>query len=640
MTVPSAEARTGRTVVVGTAGHVDHGKSALVRALTGTDPDRLSEEKARGLTIDLGFAWAEMPGGGVVSFVDVPGHEDFVRNMLAGAGGIAAALLVVAADEGPMPQTTEHVAILDLLAVRHAVVAVTKADLVDDEWLALVREEVEAMLAATSLAGAEILAVSATRGDGLDDLRDALAELVRATPPPVDRSRPRLAVDRAFTLAGFGTVATGTLRDGTIQEGATLEVLPEGRRCRARSLQSHGRAVTAAPPGTRTAVNLGGVSTDEVRRGDVVAPPGIYQPTRLVDVRLRVLADAGAPLRHDARVAVFLGAAEVQAHVRVIGRREIAPGEESAAQLRLAAPIVPCASDRFVVRQPSPPRTIGGGIVLDTHPRSRWRRFRAATVQRFEALSSGRPEEIAWHALASREPCPAEALRAQQTGLEPDARDAALARLAEDGRALALGPLWMTDRGWQSLEDRLRRSLAAYHAQYPLRSGMPAEELRERLSLSPEAFGPVLSRAAAHGWLVREGSQVRGATHDVRYDEAQAARTADLLARFRASPYRPPSAKEAESAVGADVLASLVERGELVAVGGDVLFDRAAYDELRRAVAERLAADGRVTVADVRDAFDTSRRYALALLEHLDRLRVTRRVGDAHVAGAPGSTPP
>lgn len=639
MASPKAEAPgdSERVLVVGTAGHVDHGKSALVRALTGTDPDRLAEEKARGLTIDLGFAWFRLPGGNVVSFVDVPGHEDFIRNMLAGAAGVGAVLLVVAADEGPMPQTREHLSILDLLDVSQGIVALTKSDLVDLEWRQLVTEEIAELLSGTALAGAPVVEVSSATGEGLPELRQRLDDLVACVPDAADHGRARLSVDRAFKLAGFGTVVTGTLRDGCLRAGDGVELLPSGARSRARALQSHGRSVEVARPGRRTAVNLTGISTDEVARGDVVAVPGQYRPTRLLDVGLRVLAAAASPLRHDDDVVVFCGAAEVPAHVRVMGAREIPPGErdEHPAQLRLARPIVACAGDRLVIRQPSPSRTLGGGRVLDPHPRSRWRRLRSSTAARFEALASGSGPRIAWAQLAQREPCPAGDLLPCDTGLEPAARDAALAELAAAGRAVDLGGMWITDVGWASLSQRCRAALDAYHQANRLRSGMPAEQMRERLGLTPEAFAAVAARGVAEGWLARSGALVRSTGHDVRMDPRQQAAADELLERFRSRPYGPPSAKEAGADVGAEILAMLVDRGDLVSVGADVLFERHAYEAMRQAVLEHLTTHDQVTVADVRDRFDTSRKYALALLEHLDRVRVTRRVGDAHVRQAP-----
>lgn len=624
-------AATDRVVVMGTAGHVDHGKSALVRALTGTDPDRLAEEKARGLTIDLGFAWCPLPGGGSLSLVDVPGHEDFIRNMLAGTGGIDAVLMVIAADEGPMPQTREHLAILDLLGIRHGVVALSKADLVDADWLALVREDVVALLAPTSLAGAPIVPTSVLSGAGLAALIDAIAAAIASLPPAADLGRPRLAVDRSFTLAGFGTVVTGTLRDGCIRPGDSLAILPGGPRVRARGVQSHGQAVDTGRPGTRTAINLVGVDAGEIARGMVVAAPGAYRETQLADVMLRLLPDAPADLAHDAALHVFHGAAEIPAHVRVIGARAITPGAVAPAQLRFDRPTVLVAGDRFVLRQPSPPRTIGGGTVLDPHPAGRRRRFREQVTERFAALATGDPAALVWHMLAAREPCRAEALTAADTGVEPALRDKVLADLEAGGAVLRLGDLWITDTGWQNLQTRMVAVLGRYHSRHPLRVGPPPEELRERSGVSAEAFPAVVDRAGAEGWLVREADALRLPEHGVSFSPAEEAAAAALGARFRADPFKGPSKKEAEAAVGPAVLAALVARGDLVPVSGEVLFDREGYAALYAGVIEHLATHPQITVADLRDRFETSRKYALAFLEHLDRIRVTRRVGDARV---------
>jgi len=626
-----------RVFVVGTAGHVDHGKSALVRALTGTDPDRLAEEKARGLTIDLGFAWCQLPGGAIASLVDVPGHEDFIRNMLAGAGGIRAALMVIAADEGPMPQTREHLAILDQLRVGHAVIALTKADLVEDEWLSLVADEARELVTSTTLHRASVIPVSAHTGRGLDELRGALDHLAEVIPPVDDRGRPRLSVDRVFTVAGFGTVVTGTLRDGALRAGEVLELLPSGRTARARGLQTHGSPVDTAPPGTRVAVNVTGLDTDAVRRGDILARPGDYAPTRLLDASVELLPSARDRLRHDDGVVLFHGAAEIPGRVRLIGGDSIEPGGEGYVQVHLRQPTVLVAGDRFVLRLASPSETIGGGSVLDPAVARRHRRFRGDVVARFDALAEGSPEERLAAQLEQLAPCRAEDLDAVRTGLEEPRRAEALEALRERGEALRLGggELWMTAGGWRKLSRRLRELLAAYHARHPLKVGPPPEELRERLGLSPHAFAAVLAQAEGEGWLARGGG--RGAPHlaehAVELSASQERAAAQLLARFTAAPYAPPGRQEAETSVGADVLEVLLARGDLVAVEMDVLFDRRTYDHLTKAVVERIRAHGSLSVADVRDEFDTSRKYALGLLEHLDRVHITRRMGDSRVLG-------
>lgn len=626
----------GRTVVVGTAGHVDHGKSTLVRALTGTDPDRLAEEKARGLTIDLGFAWAELPGGTVASFVDVPGHVDFIRNALAGAGGIDAALLVVAADEGPRPQTLEHLAILDLLAVEHGVVALTKVDQVDAEWRDLVAEEVAGLLEGTALAGAAIVPVSAPRGDGLPELVQALEGVLAAVPAARDRGRARLAVDRVFTLAGFGTVVTGTLRDGTLAVGDALEILPSGLRARARGLQSHGRAAAAAGPGTRVAINLAGVETAAIARGDVVAPPDAWRPTRLVDAVIEVLEGAPGPIAHDRALSLFHGTAEIAARVRVLGGEAIAPGGSGPVQLRLARPAVLAADDHFILRLPSPSATVGGGRVLDPHPPRRRRRFDPAVLSRLDALAGGDPAERVWHQLAEREPAPAAALAPADLGLEAAERDAALVGLTAAGRAVDLGGLgrWATDAGWRAIAGSLRALLEGYHAEHPLRAGPPPEELRERLGLDAESFEAVLAQARAEGWLARTGGAWHLAAHGAAFSADDQAAANRLLERFRREPFSPPTLREARGDAGAAVVEALVARGDLVAVSADVAFDRAAYGALLAATLEALDASGQVAVGDLRDRFGSSRKYVLPFLEHLDRQRVTRRAGDLRVRGA------
>ncbi|TMF47895.1 MAG: selenocysteine-specific translation elongation factor [Chloroflexi bacterium] len=386
---------------IGTAGHIDHGKSTLVKALTGIDPDRLAEEKERGMTIDLGFAWLTLPGGREVSIVDVPGHEGFIKNMLAGVGGIDAALLVVAADEGVMPQTREHLAILDLLRVRRGVVALTKADLVDEEWLELVQEEIAEQLQPTSLAGSAILPISAYTGQGLPVLVAELERILNEAQERQNIARPRLPIDRVFTMTGFGTVVTGTLLDGAFKVGQEVEILPPGIKTRVRGLQTHRHAVEAANPGSRVAINLANVPRTGLQRGDVVALPGQFQQTMLIDARIQLLPDAARPLAHNTQVDFYTGSQEVPASVRLLDVEELKPGESAWAQLRLRRPAVMARRDRFILRLSSPSMTIGGGEVIDVHPRYH-RRFQAAILNTLETLERGSPDELVLAALDRR----------------------------------------------------------------------------------------------------------------------------------------------------------------------------------------------------------------------------------------------
>ncbi|TMG56018.1 MAG: selenocysteine-specific translation elongation factor, partial [Chloroflexi bacterium] len=372
--------------VIATAGHVDHGKSTLITALTGIDPDRLREERERGMTIDLGFAWLTLGGGGAVGIVDVPGHQDFIRNMLAGVGPVDAVLLVVALDEGVMPQTREHLAILGVLGVDRGVVALTKRDLVDDEWASLARADVSATLQGTRLASAPMIEVSATAKTGLVELVDALDRVLATAPARRDLGRPRLGIDRAFTLTGFGTVVTGTLVDGSFATGDEIEILPTGRRARIRGIQTHKRSLDVASPGSRVALNLTGVEKDELERGMVVVRPGTLAPVSVVSARVEVVGSASEAIAHDEAVKVHAGTAEVMARISLLEGATLEPGATGWAQLRLAEPLAVAVGDRFVIRRPSPPETLGGGAVADiSGERMRRRREAVAVLERRSA---------------------------------------------------------------------------------------------------------------------------------------------------------------------------------------------------------------------------------------------------------------
>ncbi len=624
--------------VIGTAGHVDHGKSTLVKALTGIDPDRLKEEKEREMTIDLGFAWLTLPSGESVGIVDVPGHKDFIKNMLAGVGGIDAAILVIAADEGVMPQTREHLDILDLLQVRNGIVALTKKDLVEDpEWLELVMADVAETLEGTVLEGAAIVPVSARTGEGIPELLAGLERILSQIPPRADRGRPRLPVDRVFSVAGFGTVVTGTLTDGSLRVGQEVEILPQGLKARIRGLQTHKQKVEVAVPGSRVAVNLTGVDTDQIRRGDVVAAPGWLQPTLLVDVRLKSLDDAPRALRHGQEVEFFCGAAEVMAKVRLLEGDTLAPGHEGWAQLALSAPVPLVKGDRFVIRQPSPSLTIGGGVIVNPHPGRKHRRKQAAVIAQLETAAHGTPEDIVLQALESPPPQEvADLLR--KSGLPREAAYEAIRRLSAQGQAMTLGDKALGDQAfvttphaWRALVGQLTDLLAAYHEQYPARSGMPKEEVKSRLKLPPRLFNEIVQQAAAEGALAADEATLRLPSHKPHFRPDEQAQVDALLAAFRRSPYATPSVSECEQAVGTEVFNALVEQGRLVKVSAEVVFLAETYEEMVGRVVQFIKDNGSITVAQVRDMFNASRKYALALMEHLDQRKVTRRVGDERV---------
>ncbi len=611
--------------VLGTAGHVDHGKSVLVEALTGIDPDRLREEKERGMTIDLGFAWLDLPSGREVGIVDVPGHERFIKNMLAGVGGIDLALLVVAADEGVMPQTREHLAILDLLRVERGIVVITKKDLVDDELLELVTLEVSEVVAGTTLAQAPIVAVSALTGDGLPQLVSTIDQVLDFTPPRKDMGRPRLPIDRVFTIAGFGTVVTGTLIDGNLSQGQEVEILPPAVMARIRGLQTHKRKIDVASPGSRVAANLAAVATSEIKRGDVLTRPGWLTPTRAADVKLRLLVSAPRPLAHNATVAFHHGAAEVQGKVRLLERDKVEPGETTWAQVLLAEPIVAVKDDPFIIR--SPKETLGGGQIVDPRAR-RHRRFRPDIIQRLATRERGNAEQVILNMIQEEEPLELARLLALSNLPREEAEEAIKALVAQK-RVMTLGDMGLlfSAQGWEKLARQARLAVQSYHQQFPLRHGLPKEELRARLKVPSRFFAHALERLFQEGTLIEAGPVVHLPSYRIQLTPQQQAAVDAFLEGLARTPYSPPS----EPLPDPDLLNLLIEQRRVVKVSDDVVFAASAYDSMVEAIVAHIKSQGRITVAEVRDLFHTSRKYALALMEYLDSQKITRRIGDERV---------
>ncbi|MFN8372297.1 MAG: selenocysteine-specific translation elongation factor [Anaerolineae bacterium] len=597
--------------VIGTAGHVDHGKSTLVKRLTGIDPDRLAEEKARQMTIDLGFAWLTLPNGEPVGVVDVPGHRDFIENMLAGVGGLDAVLLVIAADEGVMPQTREHLAIIDLLNIQHGIIVLSKCDLVDDEWIDLVEQDVRAEVRGTVLQSAEIMRVSAYTGAGTDELLTRLSDLLSQLPFQADTHHPRLPIDRVFTIKGFGTVLTGTLQGGSLRVGDEVELQPGGQRGRIRGLQSHKQQVDSIKPGNRAAVNVSGVEREDAVRGQVLAYPGQLQPSALIDVHFRHLKDAGRPLKHNAEVKFFSGAAESNAHVRLLADDVLAVGAESWLQVRLEKPLALAQGDRFIIRYPSPGQTIGGGVVVNAQPGKRWRRFQPDVIRDLETRLSGSPAERVTQAAA--EPMKRHALQERTRYNDPEL-DAAIAEAVAQGILYALPDAsYLAEAQRQDILQRMSRDIAAFHAANPLRAGMSREELRSRYRLKNALFNMLLE---TQDEIVSQGELVRLAAHQIQFTPAQEAQITQLMPQMHR--YTPPSFVEAAQVVGAEVLRALIELGEIVQVQEDVIFSRPVYEEMAAAVLEIIDTQGSINAKTLRDRFDTSRKFAIGLLEYLD----------------------
>jgi selenocysteine-specific elongation factor len=636
--------------VIGTAGHVDHGKSTLVQALTGTHPDRLKEEREREMTIDLGFAWLTLPNGEDVGIIDVPGHRDFIENMLAGIGGIDAALFVVAADEGVMPQTREHLSILNILQIQGGVVALTKIDMIDDsdfgrsDWLDLVEDDLRKVLIGTVLADAPIVRVSARTGEGVTELLNILVDNLAERPARPDLGRPRLPIDRVFTIAGFGTVVTGTLTDGHLEVGDDIQILPADLKARVRGLQTHKRKEEFAVPGSRTAVNLSGVNVDQVQRGDVLTHPGDYKTTRRMDVRFRLLPDVKAPLLHNTETKLFLGAAEVVARVRLLGTEALLPGEEGWLQLELTRPVIAVRSDRYILRRPSPGETLGGGSVVDPHPKRRHKRFAEGTLSRLETLAQGTPDDVLLQTLMSLGAATLQEVIVQSNLDEATARKAAqelhktghLVILEEkEGNSypleqspLAKGSLVSGKGYWDQLALRMVQEVETYHRSFPLRRGMPREELKSRLKLPGRLFSVSLHKLVETSALEENGPWVLRPGHTIRFTPQQQRLVDTLMKRFADSPFAPPTVKDSQAEVGEDIFTALVELGQIVLVPPDVAFRKEDYEKMMSEVRHLLEKGGTVTAAQVRDHFNTSRRYVLAFLEHLDARGVTKRDGD------------
>jgi selenocysteine-specific elongation factor len=634
-----------RSIIIGTAGHIDHGKSSLVQALTGKDPDRLPEEKRRGITIDLGFADLDLVDLRV-GFVDVPGHERFVKNMLAGVHGIDAVALVIAADEGVMPQTREHFDICRLLEVRQGLVVLTKKDLVGEELLSLVRAEAEELVAGSFLEGAPILAVSARTGEGLEDLRESLHQIAGDVPARSSDFVVRLPIDRAFTMKGFGAVVTGTLVAGEIAAGDELELLPAGLRVRARGVQVHGTSVPRAQSGQRTAVNLASMDASDIERGMVLAPIGRIRPTQIVDVQLSVLPSAPRAIRTRSRVRVHIGSAEVLARVRVLNiRGEIPSGETAFAQLRFESPVVALHDDRFIVRSYSPAETIAGGLVLDPQATKHRGRELARTHERLCALSEGeRPGKLAVFVASSGD----RGLRLSDIASRTGWNDAVLSQLvrkAREGMIVEAEGVLVARENFERLGRIAVEAVKLHQKREPLSRGLARETLRERhfAHAAPEMFRAVIARLEKDGLLFTERDMVRASEHGAELSPADTQLREKISRAYEKAGLEAPTFDQvladagvsaAQRTYGRKILQLLIENGTLVRVQGEMFFHSQALEHLKqllRQYATEHEPERLIDVAKFKELAGVSRKYAIPLLEFLDSEHFTRRAGDKRI---------
>jgi selenocysteine-specific elongation factor len=630
-----------KQVVMGTAGHIDHGKTQLIKTLTGIDTDRLKEEKERGITIDLGFAHLRCDDGTEVGVIDVPGHERFVRNMLAGVGGIDLVMLVIAADEGVMPQTREHLAICQLLRIKDGLVALTKADLVDDDWVELVTEDTREFLKGTFLEGKPIVSVSAKTGQGIDELKRVLQTLVARVPPKQLEGKFRLPIDRVFTIRGFGTVVTGTLFSGSIRAEDRVEIFPKGIAAKVRGLQVHSESVAEAVAGQRTAINLQGIEKVELERGDVLGRPGEFAPTFMLDAVLQHLADAPRSLRHRARVRLHLGTSEIMGRVILLDRDELAPGQEAYVQLRLEQPAIALPRDRFVIRSYSPVLTIGGGMLLDVQP-AKHRRGDTGLASHFRQLAEGSAEEVFAHHL----------LQAAHQGLRlseflrrtelPEGRLRQIATtLQRAGRIRAVH----AEMGWYlhaeafaALTKALCSYLETFHRQNPLKPNLSIEELRAKVrGLGERVCLLALDQLRQQGDVIVERDRVRLATHQVALDDTRERLLNELEAEFLAAGYQPPRIEEVfdKLKVGKghdrELVQVLVDQGRAVRLKDNVVFHRSNLEKAEAKLRQFLREHRDITPIEFKDLLGVSRKYAIPLLEYFDSQKITIRVGDKRV---------
>ncbi len=645
-----------KRVVIGTAGHIDHGKTSLVKALTGVDTDRLREEKRRGITIELGFAHLTLPDGTVAGVVDVPGHERFVRAMAAGAGGVDLVVLVVAADEGVMPQTREHLDICRLLGVPQGLVAVTKSDLLSElgaDWLPLLEQDVCELTRGTFLESCPIIPVSSRTGDGLERLVGALGALAAHVPERPADGPLLLPIDRAFTLKGFGTVVTGTLLSGKVTEGDAVELvppLPAAGSLRARTVQVHGKPAHAALAGQRTAVNLPGIEAAAVSRGQALTHPGVVPPTRMLDVELTLLAAAPRPLKHRSRLLVHVGTVQVACTAALVDRAgDLAPGETALAQLSLSQPVAALPGQHFILRGfralEGRGRTVGGGRVLAILPRRR-RRGKPESTAQLRALAGGDPDACVQAVLEMAGPAglAADAL-VGRTALSPKALQVSLERLGARGGALLFDRdrrAWVAGGTAQELSRRLVGAVADFHRDHPLAEGMGREELRGKLPpvTDPRLFQKVLAQLVERQELVAEGDHVRAKGHSAAADAAGGALKSQVAAALRRGALSPAWLAELPALVGASpsdvaaVVKLLAAEGAIVRVSAELYFDAEAVRALREKLVAYLRAHKEITTQEFKDLVGSTRKHVIPLAEYFDREKVTLRVGEKrHLRG-------
>ncbi|MDK2919232.1 MAG: selenocysteine-specific elongation factor [Candidatus Petromonas sp.] len=623
-----------KNVIVGTAGHIDHGKTTLIKALTGIETDRLKEEKKRGITIDLGFAYFDLPNGKRAGIVDVPGHERFIKNMLAGASGIDLVILVIAADEGVMPQTQEHLDILSILEVKKGIIVLTKCDLVDEEWIELVIEDVKSKTRETFLENAPIVKVSALEGKGIDELKDLIVDLTEEVEEKNISAPLRLPIDRVFTMSGFGTIITGTLIEGTIEEKQTLEIYPEKFEVKVRSIQVHGKAVKKGYAGQRVAVNLAGIKKELINRGDILAEPDSMKNTMIVDVKLNLLKNSPRKIENWNRLRMYHGTKEVLCRVVLLDKEVLNPGESCYAQLRLEEETACKYGDRFVVRYYSPLETIGGGVILDPNA-VKHKRFKEEVIDELEAKNEGDKSQIVENVLQKYSgEFPDTKFIALQAGIPETTVIEILNDLLRNKLVIKFSSNIYVHRDYiEKMEEELINLLNKYHSKNPLRSGISKEEVKSRLfsKTKGKLFDEIVELYTNMGTIEAHGNNVSLKGFEIMFSERQIALKDNILNLYSQSEFKPPTVKDiidkfSIQGQDKDIIEALINMGYLVKINENIVFHRENYEKAKDILRNYLLENNEITLAEYRDLLDTSRKYVLPLLEHFDSIKLTKRV--------------
>jgi selenocysteine-specific elongation factor len=635
-----------KRIIIGTAGHIDHGKTTLVKRLTGIETDRLKEEKQRGISIELGFAPFNLSGGQKAAIVDVPGHERFIRHMLAGAFGIDMVLFTIAADEGVMPQTREHADIIEMLGVNKGIVVITKMDMVDEEWLMLVEDEIREYIEDTILKGCPIVAVSAVTGEGIPELLQTIEQVASTVVEKPILGQARLPIDRVFTIAGFGTVVTGTLWSGQIQVGDTLELMPIQKTVKVRTLQVHNEKVTTAFAGQRVAVNLQGIEVSDIKRGYLLASSGYLTPSYRVDTKLRLLGNSSRTLKNWNRIRFHLGTDETLGRVVLLDRDELVPGEEAYVQIVMEKPVVAYKGDPFVIRYYSPVDTIGGGSIIDPNAPHQ-KRFKEEVLNDLAVKEEGSLYDVVLHELESsiQEPLSVADL-AKRTGSTEQQISEEVNQLLEDEKVVDIsgkGSHYLSSHGLELIYEQIANTIIRYQEKYPLRSGYPKEDMRSRLfgKLNPRIFNTMMKYIEEEGRVVTKNSLVGIPGYLPKPGEKEKQIIATIKTTMNDRLFTPPGLDEI-SAISSlpeadliEIIAYLTDQGEVVKINESLYFSKAAIENGQELLDEYFAREKELTLATARDIFDTSRKYALPLIEYYDRTHYTRRVGDIRVKYQP-----